>query len=441
MADSTVGGGPGSLFGWLFQRKPEPVEPPSFAPKEHDDGAVIVAPGGSFGTMIDLDGTIRSEAELVTKYREMVVTPEVDNAVDEIVNEVIPGDEDTGVQVVLDDVNQSVAVKKAIEEAFDDVLDILNYRHTAYNLFRRWYIDGRLYFHIIIDEENTKDGIQEIRYIDPRKIRKIREVVKKQVRGPMMNSGDAVVIQSKNEYYLFSDKGFNVGNKWTGPATSGVKIAKDAIVHCTSGQTDAIGSVVLSFLHKAIKPLNQLRVLEDSAVIYRLCVEGNSRIKTPSGWKYIKEMKIGEEVFSFNPESGKQIQTKITGWWNKGTQKTLKLSSKHFNIEATPTHPILVKNKKTGCVGYVDAQDIIIKQHQIVIPSPNDYWEEISFPNIRNNVASISNKQIWGLDQRFNKEKTIKDTSSRCQSKGVHKFVIFFMGFKPSSRRKKLRLL
>ena len=259
-----------SLFGYLFQRKDPIPEPISFAPREVDDGAVIVAPGGSFGTYIDLDGTIKSEAELVTRYREMMITPETDMAVEEICDEVVPNEEDQGVKIVLDDVKQSEEVKKAIELAFADVMDLLDYRHTAYQTFRRWYIDGRLYFHVIIDEANTKNGIQELRYIDPRKIRKVREVIKRQVRGAQVSSGEAVVTQTKNEYFLFSDKGFNVGNKWTGPSTSGVKIAKDAIVHATSGLTDALGSVVLGYLHKAIKPLNQLRVLEDSSIIYRL---------------------------------------------------------------------------------------------------------------------------------------------------------------------------
>lgn len=264
------------LFGWEFKRKKE-IEPlPSFAPKEQEDGALIVAAGGSFGTYVDLDGTVRTEAELVTKYREMSLQPECDAAVDEIVNEIMSIDETKIVSILLDDIELSEKVKKAIREEFENCLNILNFNRQAYEIVRRWYIDGRLYYHILIDEQDPKAGIKEVRYIDPRKIRKVREVAKKRVKGGEM--AEAVIQRTQNEYFIFNDKGFNYGNKSVGPSTTGLRIAKDAILHVTSGLTDTQGTMVLSYLHKAIKALNQLRTLEDALVIYRLARAPERRI-------------------------------------------------------------------------------------------------------------------------------------------------------------------
>ena len=264
------------LFGWEFKRKKE-IEPlASFAPKEQEDGAVIVAAGGSFGTYVDLDGTVRTEAELVTKYREMALQPECDAAVDEIINEIMSIDETKIVSIILDDIELSEKVKKAIREEFDNCLNILNFNRQAYEIVRRWYIDGRLYYHILVDEADPKAGIKEVRYIDPRKIRKVREIAKKRVKGGEM--AEAVIQRTQNEYFIFNDKGFNYGNKAVGPSTTGLRIAKDSILHITSGLTDTQGTMVLSYLHKAIKALNQLRTLEDALVIYRLARAPERRI-------------------------------------------------------------------------------------------------------------------------------------------------------------------
>ena len=264
------------LFGWEFKRKKE-IEPlASFAPKEQEDGAVVIAAGGSFGTYVDLDGTVRTEAELVTKYREMSLQPECDAAVDEIVNEIMSIDETKIVSIILDDIELSDKVKKAIREEFDNCLNLLNFNRQAYEIVRRWYIDGRLYYHVLVDEADPKAGIKEVRYIDPRKIRKVREIAKKRVKGGEM--AEAVIQKTQNEYYIFNDKGFNYGNKAVGPSTTGLRIAKDSILHITSGLTDTQGTMVLSYLHKAIKALNQLRTLEDALVIYRLARAPERRI-------------------------------------------------------------------------------------------------------------------------------------------------------------------
>jgi hypothetical protein len=265
------------LFGFEFKRKPK-EEFPSFAPpKESDDGSVTISAGGAYGTYVDLDGTVRSEAELVTRYREMALQPECDAAVDEIVNESISIDEKDLVEINLEEVKISEPVKKIISEEFKNCLNILEFNKYAYEIFRRWYIDGRLYYHVVVDEKNTKDGIKEIRYIDPRKIRKIREVQRRRIRGTD-NPADTTVTKTVNEYYIFNDKGFNYGNKAVGPSTTGLKIAKDSILHTVSGLTDNQGTMVLSYLHKAIKALNQLRTLEDALVIYRLARAPERRI-------------------------------------------------------------------------------------------------------------------------------------------------------------------
>lgn len=271
--DNNQKGVAAQLFGWLFRRQETDVtklEPPSFAPREHDDGAIQVTASGAFGTYVDLDGTVRTEAELISRYRDMTTHPEIDMAIDEIINEAISTDEIKVVKIILDGLDFPDKVKSAFSECFDDVLRLLDFNNYAYNIFRRWYIDGRLYFHTILYEDDPKKGIKELRYVDPRKIRKVREVVKQKVPGGIALGGEAVVSQTKNEYYIYNDKGFNIGNKPTGPNATGLRIAKDAICYCTSGLTDGAGSMVLSFLHKAIKPLNQLRTLEDAVVIYRL---------------------------------------------------------------------------------------------------------------------------------------------------------------------------
>jgi hypothetical protein len=254
------------LFGFEFKRKEKEEAFPSFVPKESDDGAVTISAGGSYGTYVDLDGTVRTEAELVTKYREMSVQPEIDAAVDEIVNASICVDEEDILKLVLDDVDITPNVKKAIQNEFKEVLRLIDFNNHAYDIYKRWYIDGRLYYHVIIDDVNVRDGIKEVRYIDPRKIRKVKEVSKKRVK-----NSEATVTKTEAEYYIFNERGFNVGNKQSGPTSqTGLKIAKDAVIHVTSGLTDTYGTMVLSHLHKGIKPLNQLRTLEDATVIYRI---------------------------------------------------------------------------------------------------------------------------------------------------------------------------
>lgn len=263
------------VFGFEIKRKQQ--EPVSFTPKQNDDGAVVVAEGGVYGTYVDLDGSIRTEAELVSKYREMAQHPEIDAAVDDIVNEVITQEPETKlVELILDDLDQPERVKKLLINEFDEVLRLLEFNSLSYEVFRRWYVDGRLYYHAILDETDPKKGIVELRYIDPRKIRKVREIKKKKAAAQVPTS------QTANEYYIFNDKGFaKTSGATAGVGTNsvgGLKIAKDSIIHCTSGLTSNNGDLVISYLHKAIKPLNQLRSMEDSLVIYRISRAPERRI-------------------------------------------------------------------------------------------------------------------------------------------------------------------
>jgi hypothetical protein len=263
------------LFGFEFKRKEEKPLVSFSATKDTDDGALVISAGGAYGTYVDLDGTVRSEADLVTKYREMALNPECDSAIDEIVNESIAIDDKNLVKIIVDDLKVSDQLKKIIREEFDNCLKIIEFNKYAYEIYRRWYIDGRLYYHVLIDDKNPKDGIKELRYIDPRKIRKVREVQKKR---SAQNTTEIAVTKVVNEYYIFNDKGFNYGNKTVGPNTTGLKISRDSIVHVVSGLTDNQGTMVLSYLHKAIKALNQLSTLEDALVIYRLARAPERRI-------------------------------------------------------------------------------------------------------------------------------------------------------------------
>ena len=267
------------LFGFTIGNKDivqvQNPEQSSFTPPNQvlDDGAVTITQNAHYGTYVDLEGSVRNELELITRYREMANHPECDMAVTEIVNEAITHDEDgTVVDIVLDNLKQPASIKKKIEEEFSNVLKMLNFSNLADDMFRRWYIDGRIYFHVVVDEKKPKEGIQELRYIDPRKIRKIREI--KKARDPKTG---AEIIQSMAEYYMFNDRG-TVTQSYTAGVSQGLRIAPESVININSGLMDAKNTFVISYLHKAIKGLNQLRMIEDAVVIYRLSRAPERRI-------------------------------------------------------------------------------------------------------------------------------------------------------------------
>ena len=230
-----------------------------------DDGAVNITSNPYYGTYVDLEGAVRNELELITRYREMSNHPELEMAIDDIVNESITHDvSGRTVDIVLDKLKQPDAVKKKIAEEFENILRLLNFGNLADDLFKRWYIDGRIYYHVVVDESKPKEGIQELRYIDPRKIRKVRELVKD--RDPKTGAN---IIKSIAEYYVFSDKGTTT-QTYSANVNAGLRIATDSIINVNSGLMDAKNTFVISYIHKAIKPLNQLRMIEDAVVIYRI---------------------------------------------------------------------------------------------------------------------------------------------------------------------------
>ena len=269
-----------TLFGFEIRRAVDPKEEqqkqPTFAPETTDDGAVVVAAGGAYGTYIDLQGAARTEAELVTKYREMSMHPEVEKAIDDVVNEAIVVEPNKKiVQLNLDNTKLSANIKKLITQEFDNILSLLSFEKSGFDIFRRWYVDGRMYYHIVIDVTKPDDGIKELRYIDPRKLRKIREVKRKRNKG-----NETVTTEKVQEYFIYNEKGFQnkAGEVGTATTVQGLKISLDSIVHVTSGVLDPNNTLVLSNLHKAIKPLNQLRALEDATVIYRISRAPERRI-------------------------------------------------------------------------------------------------------------------------------------------------------------------
>lgn len=264
-----------NIFGFEFRRaevSPKTSEVKTFVDKENDDGSFTMVTSGGFGASVTRteieDGSGLSEGALIDTYRALAMLPEVSWAVDEITNEAIITDrKQQAIKVNLDQVKLTDNIKKEIFSAFDHVLRLLDFKNAGHRIFRRWYVDGRLYYHIMIDEKNTKDGIKEVRYIDPRKMRRIRELKKMPGTDGVMSArqGDTL------EYYIYSDTGVDVTNKLSATMpVAGLKVAKDAIATASSGILDRKNTMVLSYLHSVIKVANQLSMLEAAIVIYRL---------------------------------------------------------------------------------------------------------------------------------------------------------------------------
>ena len=261
------------LFGFSLERAKKVPKGPSFVQKDNMDGSQPVVGGGYYGYSVDFDGSIRNDYELITRYREMVLQPECDSAVDDIVNETICGNfDDVPVEVELSNLKASDKIKKLIREEFHEVLRLLDFDNRSYEIFRRWYVDGRLFYHKVIDPKNPSNGLTELRYIDPRKIRKVTEYEQKrpeQLRGEDINTQ---LTQKSAEYFLYNPKGLK------NSSNQGIKITSDSVCYCHSGIQDLNKNMTLSHLHKAIKAVNQLRMIEDSLVIYRLSRAPERRI-------------------------------------------------------------------------------------------------------------------------------------------------------------------
>lgn len=265
-----------SLFGFEIKRKKSEKEVrKSFVPPTDDDGTShVISASGFYGQYVDLDPTLsgKSENDHIMKYRDIAQQAECDSAIQDIVNESIVNDDDSsGVDLVLEDADVPDKIKEIIQEEFDNVLKLLDFNWKGNEIFRRWYIDGRLYYHKIVDFNNKKKGIIELRYIDPLRIKKIREV--KEETDPKTK---IKFVKEVKEYYLYQNR----PNSYTGVSntTQGLRILKDAIVFVPSGVTDVTNKQTLSYLHKALKPVNQLRMMEDSLVIYRLTRSPERRV-------------------------------------------------------------------------------------------------------------------------------------------------------------------
>ena len=257
------------LFGFKITRKKDEGE--SFTLPSSDDGTIEVAGGGFYSQTLDVDGRDKTENDLIRRYRDIAIQPECDSAIEDIVSEGIASNEyDAPVALRLDRLEYSSKVKKRINEEFDRVLQLLDFNIKGHDIFRRWYVDGRIYYHKVIDKKEPRKGIKELRYIDPRKIKKVREVIK--------DRPDPVTGIDKQkqtlEYYLYNEK--VVDNSAT--PQSALKITTDSIAFCPSGLVDQTKGSVLSYLHKAIKPVNQLRMIEDALVIYRISRAPERRI-------------------------------------------------------------------------------------------------------------------------------------------------------------------
>ena len=250
------------LFGFEITRAKDNKAIKSIVPPRDDDGAGYVtatSAGSHYGHYINMDGDdSKDNAQLILKYRGSANQPEADAAIEDIVNEAITAAENKpSIALNLDNVPVSASVKKTMFEEFENIFNMLNFKELGHDIFRRWYIDGRIYHHLIVDENNPSAGIQEIRYIDTVKIRKVKQVKKK--KDPV--SG-ATLVDKINEFYIYQEK--------PGSQSSGVKLTLDSVSYCTSGLLDEHRKKVISYLHKALKPITQLRMMEDSLVIYRL---------------------------------------------------------------------------------------------------------------------------------------------------------------------------
>jgi hypothetical protein len=255
------------LFGFEIVKQDKGNTVPTPVTPQIEDGAINIQTGAHYGIYVDLDGSYRTEVDLITKYRTMSMQPEIESAIEDIVNEAIVHDERAEtVKIVTDQLDQPEKIKKMIREEFSEITRLLDFSNFGSDIFRRWYIDGRLYYNLVIDPANPRAGIQQLINIDPRRIRKIRNISKKKENG-------IEVIDKIDTFYLYNEKVVNnnvQAPQILGNYSGGTKLSEDSVVYLTSGLFDPAKSTVLSYVHKAIRPMNQLRYVEDATVIYRV---------------------------------------------------------------------------------------------------------------------------------------------------------------------------
>jgi len=261
------------LFGFRIERsKKDEGGGQTFTTPTPDDGTMDVAGGGFFGQILDVDGREKTELDLIRRYRDIAQQSECDAAVEDIVNEgIVANQKDQAIAIDLDRFPYSDKIKRKVRKEFEEVLRLLDFEAKGHDIFRRWYVDGRVYYHKIIDTKDPRKGITELRYIDPTKIKKVREVQKEKD-----NKTGVDTIKKIVEYFIYNEKGLLSAG--TGAGSQGLKISSDSITYCPSGLVDGNSGRVMSYLHKAIKPVNQLRMIEDALVIYRISRAPERRI-------------------------------------------------------------------------------------------------------------------------------------------------------------------
>jgi len=264
-----------NIFGFEITRGKPPQSEKSFVAPTDDGGVQSIRAGGYYGTYLDIEGVANTEAQLIKRYRDIAMMADVDAAIEDIINDSIANlDDEPALKLDLDHTGLSSSIKNKIHSEFEYVLSLMQFNDRAQDYFRRWYIDGRMYFHKVIDTEKPQEGIKDIRYIDPRKITKVKEVKKEK------NPQGVSFIKSTEEFFLFNEKGLSdkPGQYRASDSDNALKITKDAIVYCPSGMIDQDKNIPLSYLHKAIRPANQLRMMENAAVIYRITRAPERRI-------------------------------------------------------------------------------------------------------------------------------------------------------------------
>ena len=273
------------LFGFSIEdteKIPPGVVSP--VPQNNADGSDHYLTSGFFGSYVDIEGVYRTEFELIKRYREMALHPECDSAIEDIVNEAIVSDSyDSPIEIELSNLNASDGIKKIIRQEFKYILDLLDFDKKAHEIYRNWYIDGRLYYHKIIDLKNPSEGLKELRYIDAMKMRYVRKQKKNDkarlnALNPLKNDPMDYDFPELEEFFIYNPKSITGANPMQNSGSPGIKMTKDSIAYCTSGLVDRNRGSTLSYLHKAIKSLNQLRMIEDSLVIYRLSRAPERRI-------------------------------------------------------------------------------------------------------------------------------------------------------------------
>ena len=274
------------LFGFSIEDSEEESKSVvSPVPPSQEDGNDHYITSGFFGSYVDIEGTYKNEVELIRRYREMALHPEVDSAIEDIVNEAIVSDlNDSPVEIELSNLNASEGIKKILRDEFKNIKDLLDFDKKSHEIYRNWYVDGRLYYHKVIDLKKPEDGIKELRYIDAAKMKFVRHAKKQakdlgvQARVKELTSQD-MAFPEIEEYFVYTPKAnYPTGNPAAAGDQKGVKFSKDSITYCTSGLVDRNKGSTLSYLHKSIKALNQLRMIEDSLVIYRLSRAPERRI-------------------------------------------------------------------------------------------------------------------------------------------------------------------